>query len=160
MATTEWQPSFKKCFHTTVCVSSLPFVVQLSAHFLRVYYCCYRAFTLAWFWPTESIQISRKRTAKEKQGERRNCKCQAHVLPPPLHCAGTLPPFILPQRWSWIMHWARVQYTRSPLPLCSGVCVSVCVRRGGLIIKPASEVVDYEEERCLSTIFHLFFVSP
>lgn len=38
MATTEWQPSFKKCFHTTVCVSSFVFVVQLFAHFLRVYY--------------------------------------------------------------------------------------------------------------------------
>lgn len=94
MATTEWQPSFKKCFHTTVCVSSFAFVVQLFVHFLRVYYCCYRAFTLAWFWPTESIQTSRKRTAKEKQGERRNCKCQAHVLPPPL-LSTVLEPFLL-----------------------------------------------------------------
>lgn len=36
------------------------------------------------------------------------------------------------------------------------VCVCMCAQ-GGLIIKPTSEVVDYEEERCLSTIFHLFF---
>lgn len=39
------------------------------------------------------------------------------------------------------------------------VCVCMCAQ-GGLIIKPTSEVVDYEEERCPSTIFHLFFCLP
>lgn len=94
----------------------------------------------------ETGQTSRKRMAMGKRGEKK--KCQAH-FPWSSPCWNP-PSFHLTTTPAMNYAWGVFEMCQEPTP-------SLLRCRGRLIVMLASEVVDYEEERCPCTTFLFFF---
>lgn len=152
MATTEWQPSFKKMFsHHSLCKLLCFCGAALCTLPPGVLFVC----------PQRAYKHPGKGRQK-KNREREETVSVKLMFSPLLSSPLCWNPSSFHLAAALVMNYAlgscEIRQESTPT-LLRCVCVCMCAQ-GGLTIKPTSEVVDYEEERCLSTIFHLFFVSP